>query len=104
VDSGDLSLRNPIKKEKMFKRSGRFYVYIVECADGTYYTGYTPHIRRRIKLHNAGKGARYTRDRRPVKLVWCKKYRYFKRAFKKEIAIKKLKRAEKERMVNEDKK
>lgn len=88
----------------MFKRSGRFYVYIVECADGTYYTGYTPHIRRRIKLHNAGKGARYTRDRRPVKLVWCKKYRYFKRAFKKEIAIKKLKRAEKERMVNEDKK
>jgi predicted GIY-YIG superfamily endonuclease len=37
-------------------------------------------------------------------LVWCKKYRYFKRAFKKEIAIKKLKRAEKERMVNEDKK
>ncbi len=104
MDSGDLSLRNPIKKEKMFKRSGRFYVYIVECADGTYYTGYTPHIRRRIKLHNAGKGARYTRDRRPVKLVWCKKYRYFKRAFKKEIAIKKLKRAEKERMVNEDKK
>ena len=84
----------------MFKRSGRFYVYIVECADGTYYTGYTPHIRRRIKLHNAGKGARYTRDRRPVKLVWYKKYKYFKRAFKEEIAIKRLKRPEKERMVN----
>jgi putative endonuclease len=81
------------------KRTGTHYVYIVECADGTYYTGYTPKIRRRVKLHNAGRGAKYTRDRRPVKLVWSKRYCYFKRAFKREMAIKRLSRSAKERLV-----
>jgi putative endonuclease len=81
------------------KRTGTHYVYIVECADGTFYTGYTPKIRRRVRLHNAGRGAKYTRDRRPVKLVWSKKYRHFKRAIKREIAIKRLSRAAKERLV-----
>ncbi|HPM43134.1 MAG TPA: GIY-YIG nuclease family protein [Candidatus Omnitrophota bacterium] len=85
--------------KKRFKRSGRFYVYIVECSDGTYYTGYTPHVRKRVKLHNAGRGAKYTRDRRPVKLVWFKKYRYFKRAFKREMAIKKMSRSQKEKLI-----
>ena len=88
------------QKRKRFVRTGKFYVYIVRCADGTYYTGYTPSLGRRIKLHNAGKGAKYTRQHRPVKLVWYKKYRYFKVAFKKEIAIKKLKRAQKELLIN----
>lgn len=81
------------------RRTGTHYVYIVECADGTYYTGYTPKIRRRVKLHNAGRGAKYTRDRRPVSLVWSKKYRYFKRAIKRELAIKRLSRVAKERLV-----
>ncbi len=81
------------------KRTGTHYVYIVECADGTYYTGYTPKLRRRVKLHNAGRGAKYTKDRRPVKLIWSKKYRHFKRAFKREMAIKRLTRAAKERLV-----
>jgi putative endonuclease len=81
------------------KRTGNHYVYIVECADGTYYTGYTPRLRRRIKLHNAGKGARYTRDHGPVRLVWYRKYRHFKRAFKREIAIKKMTRRAKIRLV-----
>ena len=81
------------------KRTGTHYVYIVECVDGTYYTGYTPKLRRRVKLHNAGRGAKYTRDRRPVKLVWSKKYRHFKRAFKRESAIKRLSRSAKERLV-----
>ena len=88
------------QKIKRFVRTGKFYVYIVRCADGTYYTGYTPHVKRRVKLHNAGKGAKYTRQHGPVKLVWYKKYRYFKLAFKKEIAIKKLNRAQKERLIN----
>ena len=48
------------------KRSGRFFVYILRCRDGTFYTGYTPDLARRLELHNAGKGARYTRSRRPV--------------------------------------
>ena len=46
------------KAKRRFIRSGKFYVYIVECADGTYYTGYTPHLKKRIELHNSGRGAR----------------------------------------------
>ncbi len=81
------------------KRSGRFYTYIVQCADGTYYTGYTPDLARRIELHNNGKGAKYTRARLPVKLVWSKEYRYFKKAFLEEKRIKTLRRRQKEKMV-----
>ncbi len=60
------------RKKRSFKRNGKFWVYIVECSDNTFYTGYTPDIEKRIKLHNAGRGAKYTRDRLPVKLVWRK--------------------------------
>ncbi|MCF7908612.1 MAG: GIY-YIG nuclease family protein [Candidatus Omnitrophica bacterium] len=81
------------------KRSGRHFVYIVECSDQTYYTGYTPDLERRLRLHNQGKGAKYTRDRRPVKLVWFKEYKYFKIAFLKELKIKKLSRAKKEELI-----
>ena len=84
---------------KKFKRYGRYYVYILECQDGTYYTGYTPDIKKRIELHNKGKGAKYTRGRRPVKLAWCKEYRQFKPAFKVEKIIKQLTRLQKEALV-----
>ncbi len=85
--------------KKKFNRSGKFYTYIVECRDGTYYTGYTPDLANRLKLHNTGRGAKYTRDRRPVKLVWCKEYKYFKRAFLQEKRIKELKRKQKEKLI-----
>lgn len=81
------------------KRKGRFWVYIVECSDGTYYTGYTPVLKRRLELHNKGRGAKYTRDRRPVKLIWKKKYRYFKNAFLEEKRLKKLTRRQKELLI-----
>jgi putative endonuclease len=81
------------------KRSGRFFVYILRCRDGTFYTGYTPDLARRLELHNSGKGARYTRSRRPVALVWSREYRYFKRAFLAELKIKKLTRKQKERLI-----
>ncbi len=84
---------------RKFKRSGKFYVYIVECKDGTYYTGYTPSLRKRVKAHNAGRGARYTKYRRPVKLVWSKRYKIFKPAFLMEMRIKRLTRSEKEEVV-----
>lgn len=83
------------KKKRIFKRSGEFYVYILKCQDKTFYTGYTPNLKRRVKLHQAGKGAKYTRTRLPVKLVWWKKYKYFKLAFLEELRIKKLKRKQK---------
>jgi len=86
-------------KRKKFIRKSKFFVYILQCQDGTYYTGYTPNLKRRLRLHNEGKGAKYTRDRRPVKLVWHKEYKYFKKAFKKEIAIKKMTRKQKEKLI-----
>ena len=82
-----------------FKRKGIFYVYIVECADGTFYTGYTLDLEKRINLHNNAKGAKYTRGRRPVTLVWKKEYRQFKSAFKTESVIKKLTRMQKKALV-----
>jgi len=82
------------------KRSGRFFVYILVCADGTFYTGYTPDLARRLELHNSGHGAKYTRGRRPVELVWSKEYRYFKRAFLAELKIKKLTRKQKEQLIS----
>jgi len=74
-------------------------VYIVECKDGTYYTGYTNDLDNRIKRHNSGKGAKYVRGRGPVKLVYIKKYRRKNDALRAERDIKGLKRAEKEKLV-----
>lgn len=85
---------------KKIKREGKFYAYIVECKDGTYYAGYTSDIEKRLRLHNAGRGATYIRDRRPVKLVWSKEYKYFKKAFLEEKRIKALTRPQKEKLVN----
>ena len=76
----------------------------MQCQDGTYYTGYTNDLKERIKLHNNGKGAKYTRDRRPVRLIWAKEYRYFRKAFLEEKRIKTLTREQKERLVNEGRK
>lgn len=87
---------------KKFAKSGKFYAYIVQCQDGTYYAGYTNDLDARIKLHNNGRGAKYTRDRRPVSLAWSKEYKYFKRAFLEEKRIKRLTRVQKEKLVKND--
>jgi putative endonuclease len=75
------------------------YCYIVECADGTYYTGWTIDPERRVKTHNAGRGAKYTQTRRPVRLVYVEEQADRKSAMKREVAIKKLGRKGKERLV-----
>ena len=85
-----------------FSRKGKFYVYIIQCADETFYTGYTNDLTERLKLHNSGRGAKYVRGKSPVKLVWKKEYKYFKNAVNRENAIKKLTRAEKEALIKED--
>jgi putative endonuclease len=82
------------------KRSGKFYVYIVKCCDGTYYTGSTNDLEKRIGEHNNGKrGAKYLRGKRPVKLVWRKEYNYYKRALQAETRIKQLSHSEKQELV-----
>ena len=75
------------------------YVYIVECSDGTYYTGVAKDVASRIHKHNAGKGAKYTRARRPVVLKWQTELEEFGEALKLEYRIKQLSRKEKEELV-----
>jgi putative endonuclease len=75
------------------------YCYIVECCDGTYYTGWTVDIERRLKVHNAGRGARYTSSRRPVRLVYLEPQPDQSTAMKRERAIKRLKRPQKQALI-----
>jgi putative endonuclease len=79
------------------------YCYIVECADGTYYTGWAVDPEKRVAIHNKGRGARYTRMRGPVKLVYVEELPDRKSAMEREIAIKKLKREGKGKLISEAK-
>jgi putative endonuclease len=76
------------------------FCYIVECADGTYYTGWAVDPEKRVIVHNTGRGARYTRTRRPVKLVYIEEMPDRKSAMKRERAIKKLPRAGKKKLIS----
>ena len=77
------------------------YLYVVSCKDESLYAGYTNNLERRIKLHNEGKGAKYTRGRGPIKLVFSKKYATKSEALKAEYAFKQLKRSEKQQYIRE---
>ena len=77
------------------------FVYIAECADGSLYTGYTNDVARRIKAHNDGKGAKYTRTRRPVRPVYTERYAKKEDAFRREAEIKQLRREKKLRLIAE---
>lgn len=72
-----------------------FYVYMLRCADGTLYTGYTDDPERRARVHNAGKGAKYTRSRLPVELVYREALGDKSAALRREREIKRLTRAQK---------
>ena len=71
------------------------YTYIVECSDGSLYTGWTNNIEKRIQAHNEGRGARYTRGRTPVKLVHLEEFETKEEAMSREFAIKQLTREQK---------
>ena len=75
------------------------YTYIIECADGTLYVGYTTDVERRLEAHNAGRGARYTRGRRPVKLVYLEEWPTESAARKREVALRRLRRAQKLQLI-----
>lgn len=76
------------------------YTYIVQCADGTLYTGWTTNVMRRLKEHNEGKaGAKYTRAKRPVNLVYYEGYETKEEAMQREYAIKQLTRKEKLELI-----
>ena len=72
-----------------------YYVYLLRCADGTLYTGFTNDLARRLAAHNAGRGAKYTRGRRPVELVYWESFSNKSSALRREYAIKQLPRRQK---------
>ena len=72
-----------------------YFVYLLRCGDGTLYTGSTSDLRRRLAVHNAGKGAKYTRSRLPVSLVYWESLPDKSSALRRESAIKRLSRAQK---------
>ena len=78
----------------------KWYIYILRCADGTLYTGSTDDVDRRVAVHNSGKGAKYTRGRGPVEVVYTEECESYSAALKREYAIKQLSRGEKIKLIN----
>jgi len=77
-----------------------WYLYIVECRDGSFYTGISPDVERRVTDHNSGKGARYTRGRGPVILRYQETLQSRSAALKREIQVKKMNRSEKMALIS----
>ena len=78
------------------------YMYVIECCDDTYYTGYTTDVKKRIAVHNSGKGAKYTRARLPVKLIYVEGFDSKEEAMSAEALLKRKKRPQKERFLSEN--
>ena len=76
------------------------YTYIVKCSDETLYTGWTNNLKKRLEAHNSGKGAKYTKNRRPVELVYFEEYDTKQEAMKREYAIKQLSRQKKLALIH----
>lgn len=75
------------------------YTYMVKCRDGTLYTGWTNNLEKRLTDHNDGKGAKYTKSRRPVELVYYESYETKEEAMRREYAIKRMSRKEKLQLI-----
>ena len=77
-------------------------VYILKCGDGSLYTGWTNDLEKRIKAHNDGKGAKYTKSRRPVVLAYYEEFHTKEEAMRREWEIKQMTREQKMKMIRED--
>ena len=77
------------------------YVYLLRCSDGTLYCGWTTDLSRRLRTHNSGRGAKYTRSRLPVELVYQEAYEDRHEALSREWQIKQMSRVEKEALIAE---
>lgn len=75
------------------------YVYILKCKDNSFYTGWTTDLSKRIQRHNLGLGAKYTRNRRPVELIYFETFQNKSEALKREYQIKQLTRKQKEKLI-----
>lgn len=77
----------------------KFFVYMLECSDGTFYTGWTNNLEKRLAAHNNRRGAKYTKTRLPVKLIYKEECLNKSDALKREHAIKQLSRKQKEQLI-----
>ena len=75
------------------------YTYMLKCSDGTLYTGWTNDLEKRVEAHNSGKGAKYTKARRPVELAYYEEFETKEQEMKREYAIKQLGRKEKQKLI-----
>lgn len=75
------------------------YTYVIECSDESLYTGWTCDLEKRMVMHNSGRGAKYTRSRLPVRLVYCEEFSTKEEAMSREVAIKKMNREAKLKMI-----
>lgn len=95
-ENGDhLMARLPEREDQ-----GEHFVYILRCADGSFYTGYTNNLEKRLAAHNDGSGAKYTRVRTPVELVYYEEYENKTDAMRREALIKQLSKRQKEKLIN----
>jgi putative endonuclease len=76
-----------------------YYIYLARCNDDSLYTGYTTDLKNREKTHNEGNGARYTRIRRPIKIIYFEKFKTKSQAMKREYEIKHYKKNKKENLI-----
>lgn len=81
------------------KKPSKWVLYILLCKDGSYYTGITNNLEKRLAAHNCGKGAKYTRSRAPLYVVYTEEIKTKSLALKKELKIKKMKRIDKEKLI-----
>jgi len=79
------------------------YTYLLRCADGTLYCGWTNDLEKRLAAHNCGQGAKYTKPRRPVELVYYEEHETKEEAMRREVQIKRLTRAEKLNLIENSK-
>jgi putative endonuclease len=79
-----------------------YWVYLLQCADGTLYAGWTTDLERRLSAHNAGRGSRYTRGRRPVSIIYREECASESEARRREIALKRMGRAQKLRLIERE--
>lgn len=85
----------------MEQRDKQYFFYVLRCADATFYTGFTTDIKQRLMTHNSGQGAKYTRVRRPVEMIYHEQFATKSLALKKEYAFKRLTRQQKECYLRE---
>ena len=101
ISNGLLSRRSLVRVQSGAPIFMKWFLYVLQCSDGTYYTGVTTNVDRRTKEHNSSKrGAKYTRSRRPTKVIYMTEYNNRSSAQKSEYLFKQLTRKQKEEVIN----